>query len=51
LSAEGFTLNGIEYSKEFAVAIYKKQGGHPVVEFSQLVDEGSWKDEFFRSKK
>ncbi|KAF9362227.1 hypothetical protein BGX34_006568 [Mortierella sp. NVP85] len=50
LSAEGFTRNGIEYLKKFAVAIYKEQGGHPVVKYSQLVDEGSWKDEFFRSK-
>jgi len=50
LSAEGFTLNGIEYMKKFAVAIYKKQGGQPVVEYSQLVDEKSWKDEFFRRK-
>jgi hypothetical protein len=50
LSAEGFTLNGIEYQKKFAAAIYKEQDGHPVVEYSQLVDEGSWKDAFFRHK-
>ncbi|KAK3807349.1 MAG: hypothetical protein J3Q66DRAFT_392643 [Benniella sp.] len=50
LSAEGFTMNGIEYLKKFSVAIYKKQGGHPVVEYSQMFDEGSWKDEFFSSK-
>ena len=50
LSAEGFTQNGIGYLKKFAVAIYKQQGGHPVVEYSHLVDEGSWKDEFFRRK-
>ena len=47
LSAEGFTLNGIEYLKRLAVAIYKKQDGHPVVEYSQLMDEGTWKDAFF----
>ena len=50
LSAEGFTLNGIGYLKKFAVAIYKKQDGHPVVEYSKLTDEGSWKDAFFSCK-
>ena len=50
LSAEGFTLNGIGYFKKFAVAIYKEQDGHPVVEYSQLLDEGSWKDAFFDRK-
>ncbi|KAF9345077.1 hypothetical protein BGX34_005047, partial [Mortierella sp. NVP85] len=47
LSAEGFALNGIEYLKRLAVAIYKEQDGHPVVEYSQLIDEGTWKDAFF----
>jgi len=47
LSSEGFTLNGIGYLKKFSVAIYKEQGGHPVVEYSQLADEGSWKDALF----
>jgi len=47
LSAEGFALNGIEYLKRLAVAIHKEQGGHPVVRYSQLKDEGSWKDAFF----
>ncbi|KAK3821637.1 MAG: WD40-repeat-containing domain protein [Benniella sp.] len=50
LSAEGFTLNGIGYLKQFAVAIYKEQGGQPVVEYSKLMDEGSWKDRFFNCK-
>ena len=47
LSAEGFTPNGIAYLKKFATAIYKEQDGQPVVKYSQLVDEGSWKDTFF----
>ncbi|KAF9936047.1 WD repeat-containing protein 38 [Modicella reniformis] len=47
LSDEGFTLNGIDYLKKLAVAIYKEQGGHPVVEYSRFKDEGSWKAEFF----
>ena len=50
LSAEGFALNGVEYLKRLAVAIHKEQGGHPVVEYSQLKDEGSWKDAFFSHK-
>jgi len=50
LTAEGFTVNGIGYIKKFAIAIYREQGGQPVVEYSQLVDEGSWKDEFFKSR-
>ncbi|KAF9363095.1 hypothetical protein BGX34_004888, partial [Mortierella sp. NVP85] len=47
LSAEGFILNGIEYIKRLAVAIYKEQDGHPVIEYSQLIDEGTWKDALF----
>ncbi|KAF9981591.1 hypothetical protein BGZ65_003786, partial [Modicella reniformis] len=47
LSDEGFTLNGIDYLKRLAVAIYKEQGGHPVVEYSRSRDEGTWKSEFF----
>ena len=50
LSAEGFTLNGIEYLKMFAVAIYKEQGGQPVVKYSQLIDRGSWKEAFFNCR-
>jgi len=47
LTDEGFTLNGIEYMKKLAVAIYKEQDGRPVVEYSQFYDRGSWKDAFF----
>ncbi|KAK3810111.1 MAG: WD40-repeat-containing domain protein [Benniella sp.] len=48
LSDEGFALNGIEYIKTLAAAIYKEQDGHPIVEYSTLVDERTWKSEFFR---
>jgi len=47
LTDEGFTLNGIEYLKKLAVAIYKEQDGRPVVGYSRVHDAGSWKDEFF----
>jgi len=50
LSAQGFTLNGIEYLKKFAVAIYKEQDGQPVVKYSHLVDQGSWKEDIFISR-
>jgi len=50
LSSEGFTLNGIAYLKKFAAAIYKEQGGQPVVEYSHMVDQGSWKEAFFSSR-
>jgi len=50
LSDEGFTVNGIEYLKRLAVAIYKEQDGYPVVQYSQLKDEKSWKDEFFKKE-
>ena len=47
---EGFIQNGIDFMKRLAVAIYKEQGGKPVVEYSQFMDEGSWKDAFFLRK-
>ncbi|KAG0228003.1 hypothetical protein BGX31_006763 [Mortierella sp. GBA43] len=50
LSAGGFTLSGIEYLKRLSVAIYKEQGGNPVLEYSPLIDEGSWKEDFFKEK-
>jgi predicted NACHT family NTPase len=51
LSAEGFTRNGIEYLKKLAVAIYKEQDGNPVITYSRLIHEGTWKDAFFRDRK
>jgi len=47
LSDEGFTVNGIDFLKKLSVAIYKEQGGQPIVEFSRFQDEGSWKTAFF----
>jgi len=47
LTDEGFAQNGIDFVKKLAVAIYKEQRGRPIVEYSQLIDEGSWKDAFF----
>ncbi|KAK3807684.1 MAG: WD40-repeat-containing domain protein [Benniella sp.] len=39
--------NGVDFLKELAVAIYKNQGGQPIVKYSRSKDEGSWKTEFF----
>jgi WD40 repeat protein len=47
LGDDGFTRHGVDYLKKLAVAIYRHQGGHPIVEYSRFTDEGSWKDEFF----
>ncbi|KAK3807666.1 MAG: WD40-repeat-containing domain protein [Benniella sp.] len=47
---EGFTQNGIDFLKRLAVAIYKAQGGQPVVKYSRFKDEKSWKTEFFSRK-
>jgi len=47
LSDEGFTQNGIDFLKRLSVAIYKEQGGQPVVRYSRYKDGGSWKANFF----
>jgi len=47
LSDEGFTQNGIEYLKKLSVAIYKEQDGNPIVKYSRLKDDGTWKADFF----
>jgi len=47
LSDEGFTRNGIDYLKKLSVAIYREQGGQPVITYSRYKDENSWKGLFF----
>ncbi|KAK3811110.1 MAG: hypothetical protein J3Q66DRAFT_443360 [Benniella sp.] len=47
LSDEGFTRNGIDYLKRLSVAIYKEQGGQPIVTYSRYKDDKSWKAPFF----
>ncbi|KAF9347530.1 hypothetical protein BGX34_003075, partial [Mortierella sp. NVP85] len=48
LCDEGFAQNGVEFMKRLSVAIYKEQSGRSMVEYTQYLDEGSWKDDFFR---
>ncbi|KAK3810331.1 MAG: WD40-repeat-containing domain protein [Benniella sp.] len=47
LNDEGFAQNGISFMKKLAVAIYKEQDGHPVVEYLRFSDQESWKAAFF----
>ncbi|KAG0214057.1 hypothetical protein BGX28_002923 [Mortierella sp. GBA30] len=44
---EGFTQSGIHFLKRLAAAIYREQEGHPVVEYSRLRDDQTWKSAFF----
>jgi len=44
---EGFTQNGIDLLKKLALAIYKEQGGQPIVKYSRFKDEETWKAAFF----
>ncbi|KAG0007257.1 hypothetical protein BGZ80_004887 [Entomortierella chlamydospora] len=45
-SDEGFYQHGISYLKELATAIYDKQGGNPVISYSECLDRKTWKNEF-----
>jgi len=47
LSDEGFTQSGMDFLKKLCVAIYKEQGGQPIVRYSRYKDEDSWKAVFF----
>ncbi|KAG0003390.1 hypothetical protein BGZ65_001754, partial [Modicella reniformis] len=47
LSDDGFIWHGLAFLKKLAVAIYKEQDGHPVVIYSHVKREQSWKDSFF----
>jgi len=47
LSDEGFTPSGMGFLKKLCVAIYKEQGGQPIVQYSRYKDEESWKAVFF----
>ncbi|KAG0253911.1 hypothetical protein BG011_006095 [Mortierella polycephala] len=47
LCDEGFTQNGMIFLKDLSAAIYEKQRGNPVVEYSKARDEGTWKEKFF----
>ncbi|KAF9093730.1 hypothetical protein BGX23_002957, partial [Mortierella sp. AD031] len=48
LMEEGFVESGMEYMKGLAAAIFRKQGGNPVVQYSHLRDKDRepWKAKF-----
>ncbi|KAG0282674.1 hypothetical protein BGZ96_000248, partial [Linnemannia gamsii] len=43
----GFNSEGIAYCTKLASAIFVKQNGNPIVQYSQLNDKSTWKAEFF----
>ncbi|KAG0301433.1 hypothetical protein BGZ97_002782, partial [Linnemannia gamsii] len=45
----GFTSMGIDYSTRLASAIFNRQEGNPIVQYTQLRDKNTWKAEFFGS--
>ncbi|KAG0310748.1 hypothetical protein BGZ99_000169 [Dissophora globulifera] len=47
LSDDGFTQQGLVYLRDLAAAIYKEQGGNPIVEYSKARDTKTWKEQFF----
>ncbi|KAF9995376.1 hypothetical protein BGZ80_007526, partial [Entomortierella chlamydospora] len=47
LSDANFKQHGIAYLKDLATAIYDKQGGNPVINYSERLDHKTWKKTFF----
>ncbi|KAG0314274.1 hypothetical protein BGZ97_009448, partial [Linnemannia gamsii] len=47
LIEEGFVRNAIKFLKDLALAIYKEQDGHPVVEYVHRVHKATWRAKFF----
>ena len=47
LSEDGFTRSAVRFVKDLAMAIFDKQDGRPVVEYSPIQDKASWKTPFF----
>ncbi|KAF9348407.1 hypothetical protein BGX26_000178 [Mortierella sp. AD094] len=50
ISNIGFKQHGIKYLKELATAIYDNQSGNPVIKYSELRDQQTWKEPFFGKK-
>ncbi|KAF9949526.1 hypothetical protein BGZ70_001722 [Mortierella alpina] len=47
LLEEGFASSAIDFLKSLAAAIFKEQGGNPVVQYMPRSDKGTWKSRFF----
>ncbi|KAF9092621.1 WD_REPEATS_REGION domain-containing protein, partial [Mortierella sp. GBA35] len=50
LLEDGFEQNGIEFQMNLAAAIFKKQEGRPVVDYTHKRDKNSWKAVFFNTE-
>ncbi|CAO3570298.1 unnamed protein product [Mortierella alpina] len=47
LLEEGFAAAAVDFLKRLAAAIFKKQDGNPVVQYTPRSDKGTWKVDFF----
>ncbi|KAF9151131.1 hypothetical protein BGX20_005488, partial [Mortierella sp. AD010] len=50
MTDSGLQQQGIAYLKELVTAIYEHQDGNPVVQYSEHVDQRTWKEAFFSDK-
>ncbi|KAF9571151.1 hypothetical protein EC968_000954 [Mortierella alpina] len=50
LLEDGFVQSAVEFSKDLAAAIFREQGGNPVVQYTSRSDRGTWKANFFDSR-
>ncbi|KAF9361730.1 hypothetical protein BGX34_006953 [Mortierella sp. NVP85] len=50
LKEEGFTRLALDFLKKLSVAMYREQGGHPIVNHSSYTDKDTWKTDFFGSE-
>ncbi|KAG0058247.1 hypothetical protein BGZ89_001438 [Linnemannia elongata] len=49
LVKDGFVAQGIDYLKRLADAIFTRQNGNPVIQYTHIRDKDTWKAEFFDS--
>ncbi|KAF8962801.1 hypothetical protein BGZ46_001109 [Entomortierella lignicola] len=47
IQGEDFVHLGVEFSKDLAYAMFKEQDGQNSVQYSSVMDEGTWKTKFF----
>ncbi|KAF9922331.1 hypothetical protein BGZ67_010587, partial [Mortierella alpina] len=47
LLEEGFATSAIDFLQSLAAAIFKEQGGNPIVQYTPRSDKGTWKFKFF----
>ncbi|KAG0374249.1 hypothetical protein BGX24_010642, partial [Mortierella sp. AD032] len=47
LQASGFVRMGINYSTRLALAMFEKQNGNPVVQYTHSKDKNTWREDYF----